>query len=51
MGFATLEGYQIMEASPAINTGMPIPGNAAKDFWGNEIRSNQALDRGVNEYD
>lgn len=24
---------------------------AAKDFWGNEIRSNQVLDRGVNEYD
>ena len=50
MGFPTLEGYKLKSESPAINSGIKIPGNAKKDFWGNPILEDQDVDRGAMEY-
>ncbi len=36
-GLATLCGYKLREGSPCINTGMFIPMNGNRDFWGNPV--------------
>lgn len=36
-GLCTLGGYQLMSDSPCINTGMYIPNNGGRDFFGNVV--------------
>ncbi|MDD4481421.1 MAG: hypothetical protein PHZ15_08200, partial [Bacteroidales bacterium] len=37
-GLCTLEGYQLQTGSPCINTGIYIPFNGGRDFYGNVVK-------------
>ncbi len=39
VGLATLAGYRLRPESPCIHTGMPIEGNAGRDFFGNPLKA------------
>jgi len=36
-GLCSLDGYRLMKTSPCINSGMYIPDNGGRDFWGNGL--------------
>ncbi|MET7000461.1 right-handed parallel beta-helix repeat-containing protein [Chitinophaga defluvii] len=46
-GIATVDGYQLRAGSPALNTGVAMPGNGGKDYWGNVILAAGAPNRGA----
>ena len=39
-GFASLDGYRLLEKSPCIGAGKRIPNNGGQDFWGNQLDNN-----------
>jgi hypothetical protein len=41
-GFATLEGYKLLNTSPCITKGEIIHDNGGRDFWGNPIPDSEA---------
>ncbi|GHT29443.1 hypothetical protein AGMMS49574_06230 [Bacteroidia bacterium] len=41
-GLCTLEGYRLQEGSPCINTGIFIPFNGIRDFFGNPVNDGSA---------
>lgn len=41
-GLCSLKGYQLQPGSPCINTGMYIPFNGKKDFWGQPVNDGRA---------
>jgi hypothetical protein len=47
-GLSTLGGYQLREGSPCINTGMFIPLNSQRDFYGNPVNDG-SVDYGAYE--
>jgi len=47
-GLSTLHGYQLRKGSPCINTGILIPMNSTRDFYGNSINDG-AIDYGAYE--
>lgn len=47
-GLSTLHGYQLRAGSPCINTGILIPMNSTRDFYGNSINDG-AIDYGAYE--
>ena len=47
-GLSTLGGYKLRNGSPAVNTGMMIPWNSRRDFFGNQV-SDGSNDIGVYE--
>ncbi len=49
-GRNTLDGYKLLEGSPCIDSGMEVPDNGGKDFWGNFVPYNDITDRGAYEY-
>lgn len=46
-GFDSLDGYKLMEGSPAIGAGTLIENNGGKDFWGNEVSATEAPNLGA----
>ena len=36
-GLASLDGYKLQEASPAVNAGVQVASNGGRDFWGNPV--------------
>ncbi|MFC7677877.1 discoidin domain-containing protein [Paenibacillus sp. GCM10028914] len=49
IGINTLAGYQLKNTSPALNSGVSVPNNGGKDFWGNPLYYGNP-DRGVYEH-
>lgn len=49
IGRDTLDGYKLQNTSPAINSGVAVPNNGGKDFWGNPLYF-QTPDRGAYEH-
>jgi hypothetical protein len=49
IGLATVNGYQVQSASPAINSGRTILNNGGRDYW-NNILYNGVSDRGAHEF-
>jgi len=50
IGIDTLDGYKLLEGSPAIDSGRTVAGAPGLDFWGNPVPYNGTVDRGVHEY-
>jgi hypothetical protein len=46
-GLDTLGGYKLQAGSPCIGSGMVVPNNGGRDFWGNTVPSGVAPDRGA----
>ena len=46
-GFDTLEGYQLLAASPCLNAGMEIYNDGGMDFWGNKISETSGMNIGA----
>ncbi|WNR46004.1 carbohydrate binding domain-containing protein [Paenibacillus roseipurpureus] len=42
-----LEGYKLMNSSPALGSGVLISNNGGKDYWGNPVSSTSAPNRGA----
>jgi hypothetical protein len=52
IGISTLDGYKLQSDSPCINSGLDIPENGGKDFWGNPVPHGRSqTDRGAYESD
>lgn len=49
-GADSISGYRLSKASPAINSGMIVPGSPPKDIEGNPVPVYEAPDRGAFEY-
>ncbi|MFZ4521292.1 MAG: DUF7594 domain-containing protein [Bacteroidales bacterium] len=49
-GADTITGYKLLKNSPAINSGMIVPGAPLKDIEGNPVPAYQLPDRGAFEY-
>jgi hypothetical protein len=46
-GISTLNGYKLRVGSPALGSGLLIPANGGKDFWGNAVSSSTPPNRGA----
>ena len=46
-GFDSLDGYKLMEGSPAIGAGILIEDNGGRDFWGNEVSDTETPNLGA----
>jgi len=49
-GWETASGLQLQSSSPAINSGISLPGHSVKDYLGNPVPSDSLVDRGAFEY-
>ncbi len=49
-GRNTVDGYKLCANSPAIDSGVTVPNNGGKDYWGNPVPTNGVTDRGAHEY-
>jgi tRNA(Leu) C34 or U34 (ribose-2'-O)-methylase TrmL len=49
-GTDSLTGFRLKVSSPAINSGMAVPGSPGFDFEGNAVPINLVVDRGAFEY-
>jgi hypothetical protein len=49
-GWSTAGGYQLKSSSPAIDSGVLLPDQAAQDYFGKPVPYNNAVDRGAFEY-
>jgi len=49
-GRDSVDGYKLQPDSPCRDSGMTIPDNGGKDYWGNAVPSGSATDRGAHEY-
>jgi hypothetical protein len=49
-GFDSLDGFRLQQGSPAINSGMVVPGSPVRDFEGNPVPTYNTPDRGAFEY-
>lgn len=45
----SLGGYKLQAGSPCIDSGMTIPSNGGRDFWGGVVPAGRAPDRGAHE--
>jgi len=50
IGRDSVDGYKLAAGSPAIDSGMEVPGNGGLDYWGNSVPANGTTDRGAHEY-
>ena len=48
-GLNTVDGYRLRADSPCVDSGLTIPDNGGRDFWGNPVPSGEATDRGAHE--
>jgi hypothetical protein len=46
-GRNTLNGYKLQTGSPALGSGLLIPNNGGKDYWGNSVSATAAPNRGA----
>jgi hypothetical protein len=46
----SVRGYRLQTGSPCIDSGMTIPSNGGRDYWGNAVPYNGATDRGASEW-
>ncbi|MEI6555153.1 MAG: T9SS type A sorting domain-containing protein [Paludibacter sp.] len=49
IGLNTVDGYKLQKGSPCINTGILIPNNGGRDYWGNLLTDGQT-DMGAYEF-
>jgi len=49
-GRSTVDGYKLQAGSPARDSGMTVPNNGGKDYWGNTVPTGSGADRGAHEY-
>jgi hypothetical protein len=49
-GWATAAGFALPATSPAVNSGVAVPGHPARDYLGNPVPSGGQVDRGAFEY-
>ncbi|MBA2937368.1 RICIN domain-containing protein [Paenibacillus sp. CGMCC 1.16610] len=47
LGRASLNGYKLLQDSPAIGSGVFVNNNGGKDFWGNNVASSGSTNRGA----
>ncbi len=50
VGMDTLDGYKLLRASPAIDSGKGVEPPAGLDFWGNPLPEGKGIDRGAYEF-
>jgi PKD repeat protein len=50
LGIDSVDGYKLQAGSPARDSGMTIPNNGGKDYWGNPVPAGSGPDRGAHEY-
>jgi hypothetical protein len=48
-GRDTADGYQLQAGSPCIDSGMRVPENGGRDYWGNPVPTGSGTDRGAHE--
>ncbi|GGI45591.1 hypothetical protein GCM10008018_12930 [Paenibacillus marchantiophytorum] len=46
-GRTTVDGYKLLQGSPAFGSGVLINNNGGKDYWGNAVSSTSAPNRGA----
>ncbi|OCT15346.1 hypothetical protein A8709_14750 [Paenibacillus pectinilyticus] len=46
-GRTTVDGYKLLQGSPALGSGVLINNNGGKDYWGNTVSSTAAPNRGA----
>ncbi len=49
-GIDNVNGMKLHSSSPCINSGMTIPNNGGRDYWGNPVPLDGTTDRGAYEY-
>ncbi|MGO4548913.1 Ig-like domain-containing protein [Paenibacillus sp. 2TAB23] len=49
IGRDTVDGYQLLQGSPAIGAGRGIPGNGGLDYWGNAVSATASPNIGAYE--
>jgi hypothetical protein len=49
-GWATAAGFALLATSPAVNSGVAVPGHPARDYLDNPVPSGGQVDRGAFEY-
>jgi|GEM_PF-848214 len=49
IGRHSTDGYQLLQGSPAIDSGTTITGNGGKDYWGQPVPHQLGTDRGAYE--
>jgi len=49
-GLSSLDGYKLRAGSPCINSGMVIPDNGGKDFFGNSVPEQEHPARGAHQF-
>lgn len=47
LGRASLDGYKLLQDSPAIGSGTLVNNNGGKDFWGNTVAASGSPNRGA----
>lgn len=47
LGRTSLNGYKLLQDSPAIGSGVFVNNNSGKDFWGNSVASSGSTNRGA----
>ncbi len=50
LGLDTVSGYQLQAGSPCRDSGLLVPGDGGRDYWGNTVPFNAATDRGAHEW-
>ncbi|MBE9566803.1 MAG: right-handed parallel beta-helix repeat-containing protein, partial [Proteobacteria bacterium] len=48
-GLDTVDGYRLRADSPCLDSGLTMPDNGGRDFWGNPVPSGEATNRGAHE--
>jgi hypothetical protein len=49
-GWDSVSGFQLKSSSPAIDSGVLLPGHAVEDYFGNPVPYNDSVDRGAFEW-
>ncbi|WP_168929009.1 carbohydrate binding domain-containing protein [Paenibacillus dokdonensis] len=44
---STVDGYKLLQGSPALGSGMAVSSNGGKDYWGNAVSQTGAPNRGA----
>jgi len=50
VGLSTVDGYQLQPDSPCIGSGIAVPDNGGRDYWGNPVPADRPPDRGAHQH-
>ena len=50
LGLNTVGGYHLQPDSPCIASGLPMPDNGGRDYWGNPVPADRPPDRGAYQH-